>query len=53
MQWTAEETQLISEVESREIIWNVLSLEYKDRIKKSNAWKEVAQTLHKEQAEVS
>ena len=39
MQWTGEETlQLISEVESRDGIWNVLSLDYKDRIKKSNAW---------------
>ena len=37
----------ISEVESRERI--ALSLDYKERIKKSDAWKELAQILQKEQ----
>ena len=50
MQWSTEQIfVLISEVESRESIWNVLSLDYKDRVKKSDAWKEVAQILRKEQ----
>ena len=54
MQWSIEQIDvLISQVESRESIWNVLSLDYKDRVKKSNDWKEVAQILQKEQAEVS
>ena len=54
MQWSTEQIYvLISEVESRESIWNVLSVDYKDRIKKSDAWKEVAQILQKEQTEVS
>ena len=54
MQWSTEQIYvLISEVESRESIWNVLSVDYKDRIKKSDVWKEVAQILQKEQTEVS
>ena len=40
---------LINEVESRESIWNILFLDYKERVKKSDARKEVAQILQEEQ----
>ena len=50
MQWSTEQINLlIGKVESRECIWNILSGEYKDRVKKCDAWREVAQVLGREQ----
>ena len=54
MRWSTEQINvLIGEVESRECIWNIFSRDYKDRVKKCDAWREVAQVLGREQAEVS
>ena len=54
MQWSTEQINfLIGEVESRECMWNILSWGYKDRVKKCDVWREVAQVLGREQAEVS
>ncbi|XP_064613658.1 uncharacterized protein LOC135477472 [Liolophura sinensis] len=52
-QWSTEEIkQLICEVEERPTLWNVLVDEYRDRVKKSDSWKQVAEALNKEQCEV-
>ena len=32
--------------------WNVYSDEYKDRVKRSNAWKEIVEVLQRNQEEV-
>ena len=54
MQWSTEQVHvLIAEVETRDYLWNILSREYKDRVKKCDGWREVAEVLGREQAEVS
>ena len=51
--WSTDEVKaLISEVELRHSIWNVYSDEYKDRVKRSDAWKEIAEVLQRNQVEV-
>ena len=54
MAWTIDNvSKLIEEIEVRPIIWNVFLDEYKDRSKKSAAWREVGQALNEELSEVS
>ena len=54
MPWTVDEIKsLISEIEDKPVLWNVFSDEYKDRVKKSEAWREVAAKLPRDQTEVS
>ena len=44
---------LICEIEDKPVLWNVFSDEYRDRVKKSEAWREVAAKLQRDQTEVS
>ena len=54
MPWTVDEIKsLISEIEDKLVLWNVFSDEYRDRVKKSEAWREVATKLQSDQTEVS
>ena len=54
MSWSSTDIMLlISEIEERHSVWNVLSTDYKDRNKRVDAWREVANALKRDQAEES
>ena len=56
MPWTVDEIKsLISEIKDKLVLWNVpvFSDEYRDRVKKSEAWREVAAKLQCDQIKVS
>ena len=49
MSWTVDEIKsLISEIEDKPVLWNVFSDEYRDRVKKSRDWREVATKLQRD-----
>ena len=49
--WPTHEIELlISEIEERQCLWNIFNPEYKDRVKKSDAWKEVSEVLDRKSA---
>ena len=52
--WSTEEvkTTLISEFEVKHCIWNVYSDECKDRVKRIDAWKKIAEMLQRNQEEI-
>ena len=50
---TYEIELLIREIEERQCFWNMFNPEQKDRIKKSDAWKEVSEVLDRDQMEIS
>ena len=39
---------LISEIEDKPVLWNVFSDEYRDRVRKSEAWREVVAKLQRD-----
>ena len=48
--WSTHEIELLmSEIEERQRFWNLFTLEYKDRMKKSDAWKEVSEVFGRNQ----
>ena len=50
--WSAHEIELfIRKIEEMQCFWNMFNPEYKDRIKKSDAWKEVSEVLDRDQME--
>ena len=52
--WSTPEIELlISKIEERQCLWNIFRPEYKDKAKKSDAWKEVSEILNRDQKEVS
>ena len=52
--WSTPKIELlIREIEEMHCFWNMFDIEYKDRIKKSNAWKEVSEVLDRDQMERS
>ena len=52
--WSTREIELlIRKTEERQCLWNILNPEYKDRLKKSDAWKEVSEVLDRDQMEIS
>ena len=54
MPWTVDEIKsLISEIEDKPVLWKVFSDKYKDRVKKSEAWREDAAKLQRDQTKVS
>ena len=52
--WSTHEIErLIGENEEMQCFWNMFNPEFKDRIKKSDAWKEVSEVLNPDQMEIS
>ena len=52
--WSTPEIELfIREIEEMQCFWNMFNPEYKYRIKKSDAWKEVSEVLDRDQMESS
>ena len=52
-EWIREEIeQLITEYEARPLLWDVLSVDYRNRIKKAETWTSLAEKMGKEVAEV-
>ena len=52
--WLTHETELfIREIKEMQCFWNMFNRDYKDRIKKSDAWKEVSEVLDQDQMEIS
>ena len=52
--WSTHEIELfIREIEEMQCFWNMFNPEYKNRIKKSAAWKEVSKVLDQDQKEIS
>ena len=48
--WSTYEIELLfSKIEERQRFWNLFTPEYKDRIKISDAWKEVSEVLGRNQ----
>ena len=48
--WSTNDIKLlIQEIEEGHCLWNIFNPEYKDRVKKSDAWKEVSEVLHRYQ----
>lgn len=53
MEWTKDQTlRLIQAFKERESLWNSTIEDYKDRAKKVEAWKEIAEIFHLERSDV-
>ena len=44
---------LMSEIKERQCLWHILNPEYKNRVKKSDVWKEVSIVFDREHTEIS
>ena len=50
---TYEIELLISDIVERQWLWNIITPEYKDRVKKLDAWKKALEVLDKDQMKIS
>ena len=54
LSWSTYEIELlIREIEKMQSFWNMYNPEYKDRIKKSDAWKQFWEVWYRDQMEIS
>lgn len=53
MEWTKDQTlRLIQAFKERELLWNSANEDYKDRAKKVEAWKEIAEIFNVERSDI-
>ncbi|KAG7168595.1 putative Alcohol dehydrogenase transcription factor Myb/SANT-like-containing protein 14 [Homarus americanus] len=53
MEWTREQTILLIELyHSHRVLWDPTYVNYKNKIKRADAWRNIADALHLEKGEV-
>lgn len=53
MEWTKDQTlRLIQAFKDKELLWNASNEDYKDRTKKNEAWKEIANIFNVERSDI-